>query len=292
MRALFAITIVAAAAGTTRADCPPTVQLDGDSALVAMIEGELAVRGIAVATPEDACPAQLIRIERRGDDLVIAIVDTSRTVREVQTAAAVIESFVRADLGSPLLAIRTIAVTTAPAARAQLDEPAPPARRELLTGWHAFAGVEGSFANDGSRWMGMSLGACVMVGPLCAAVRTRGTAVENERGIWVGTRRKGADGVAGFDVPIRLGRYLLTPGVAFGFGHMSTQAGAPESRSNNLRAQTHVALSIPLTPKLAIDATVTGTLGQQVGREPGYMTTIAEPFGFLRFGMAMRYGRR
>jgi hypothetical protein len=210
----------------------------------------------------------------------------------------VIESFVRDDVGSPLLAIRPAAAAPAPVrvapapVRAALDEPRTPPPPKLPTGWHFFGGIETSLANDGTRWMGMSVGACVMLGPLCAAVRLRGNAVKNERGVWDVANRKSGEILVGLDVPFRLGRFLLTPGVATGGGDVTTKADAPTSRSNNFRAQAHVSLSIPLTTSLAVDVYITGTLAQQVEREPGYMTTIEEPYGFLRFGLGMRYGDR
>jgi hypothetical protein len=212
-------------------------------------------------------------------------------VREVQTAAAVIESFVRDDVGSPLLAIRPVAAAPAPV-RAALAEPPPRARPRLPTGWHFFGGLETSFANDGTQWMGMSLGACVMLGPLCAAARLRGGSVVAEHGVWDLADRRSGEILVGLDVPFRLGRFLLTPGVAAGTGDVTTKADAPTSRSSYFRAETHVALSIPLTTSLAVDVYVAGTLAQQVEREPGYMTTIEEPYGYLRFGLGMRYGDR
>jgi hypothetical protein len=140
--------------------------------------------------------------------------------------------------------------------------------------------------------MGMSLGACVMLGPLCAAVRLRGTGVENEHGVWDVTDRESGELLFGLDVPFRLGRFLLTPGVAAGPGGVATGDDAPTSRSSNFRAQAHASLSIPLTTSFAVEVYIAGTLAQQVEREPGYMTTIEEPYGFLRFGLGMRYGDR
>lgn len=285
MRALVIAFVIAASASARADSCPPSVVLDGDPALVAQLGTMLAKRGIAVTGP---CPSHVVHVEWRDDRLVVSIASASRTVRELQTAATVIESFVREDVASPLLEIRPIVVARP---RSIEKEVAPRARPRPPEGWHLFGGLESSFANDGTRWMGASVGACVMLGPLCGAVRLRGNAVENERGVWGTTSRKSAEVMFGFDVPFRAGRFLLSPGVAAGYGALTTDEDAA-SRSNNLRAQAHVTLSIPLTRSLAVDVFVTGTLAQQVEREPGYMTTIEEPFGFMRFGLGMRYGER
>jgi hypothetical protein len=266
---------------TGRADaCPPTVILDGDAVLVAQLGAELAGRGIATS---GRCPARQVHVERRGGVLVISIADDARAVSEIRTAAAVVESFVR-DVGSPLLEIRPVRKASAPV----IANPAP----QLPRGWHFFGGLEASVASDRTTWMGGQIGACRMIGVLCAAVRLRGGAVASDEGRWTTTRRKSGELLVGFDIPFRIRGYLLTPGVALGFGDITTESGTAPSRSSNFRAQVHVTFSIPLTRTLAIDLYTAGTLAQQVEREPGYMTTIDEPLGYLRFGLAMRYGSR
>jgi hypothetical protein len=264
-------------------DCPPQVELDGDVLLVAQLGAELAGRGIATS---GSCPARVARIERHGDTLVISISDAARTVREIKTAAAVIESFVRDD-GSPLLAVR---IPPRPRASAASLMALPPP--QLPRGWHFFGVVETAIASDDSRWMGLQLGACRMVGVLCAAVRLRGGAVTNDGGQWSSTRRSAGELLLGFDIPFRISRFLLTPGAALGFGDIETVTADVQSRSNNFRGQVHVSLSVPLTHAFALDLSASGTLAQQVERDPGYMTTIQEPLGYLRFGVGVRYGIR
>jgi hypothetical protein len=265
-------------------DCPPQVTLDGDATLVAQLDLELAGRGIATS---GNCPARIAKIERHGDTLVISISDAARTVSEIKTAAAVIESFVRDDVGSPLLAVRM-----PPRPRVEQGSPAAPPAPQLPRGWHFFGGLEASVASDHSRWMGMQLGACRMIGVLCAAVRLRGGAVTSDAGPWSATRRNAGELLLGFDIPFRMSRFLLTPGVALGFGDIETKTADVQSRSNNFRGQVHVSLSVPLTRAFALDIYASGTLAQQVDREPGYMTTLQEPLGYLRFGVGVRYGIR
>jgi hypothetical protein len=280
--AIIALLVVGAHARAE--DCRPQVTLAGDAALVAQLDLELAGRGIATSGD---CPARVAKIERHGDTLVISISDAARTVSEIKTAAAVIESFVRDDVGSPLLAIRLL-----PRPRTRDRALGTPPAPALPRGWHFFGGVETSIASDHSRWMGIQLGACRMIGVLCAAVRLRGAAVTNDGGPWSTTSRDAGELLLGFDIPFRISRFLLLPGVALGFGDIQTETAEAASRSNNFRGQVHVSLSVPLTHAFALDISAAGTLTQQVERDPGYMTTIDEPLGYLRFGVGVRYGSR
>lgn len=281
---IVAVLLVLVAARAYADDCPLHVKLDGDATLVAQLDAELADRGIAT---HGSCGARVAKIERHGDTIVISISDAARTVSEIKTAAAVIESFVRDDVGSPLLAVRMPPRPRAPEPAVVL---APPP--QLPRGWHFFGAIETSIASDHSRWMGLQLGACRMVGVLCAAVRLRGGAVTNDGKQWSGTRRNAGELLLGFDIPFRVSRFLLTPGVALGFGDIETKTDNVPSRSNNFRGQVHVSLAIPLTRAFALDLSASGTLAQQVERDPGYMTTIDEPLGYLRFGVGVRYGDR
>lgn len=290
--AALAMLLVGAAAAPARAEtCALAVSLEGDAQIVAKLGAELEGRGIAI---RPACSDHSARVERRGDALVVSIVEAThapieREVRGVKTAAAVIESFVRDDVGTPLLEVRV------PVPRALAPEPtraAPPHSPEL-SGVHVFGVFESSMASDGTAWGGMHVGACVMVGRLCAGGRLRGSTVSSEDKFWSQTRRKSGEVLFGLDVPFRLHRFLLTPGVAAGVGDVTTGPREMLSRSANFRAEAHVAFSVPLSKSFALDLSVVGTLAQQVKREPGYMDDVpAEPFGFLRFGVGVRWGRR
>jgi len=283
--------LVALAPSLAAAECRPTVTLVGDAALVASIGTDLVGRGIAIERA-GSCPATSATIERRDDGLVVWISDASREVREVQTAAAVIESFVRDDVGSPLLAARPIARHTYD------DDLALPAPLVWPSGLHLVAGLETSFANDATEWLGVRLSACYMIGPLCPGVRLRGSAVANEEDDdWDPTwRRKSSELLVAIDAPIRVGTYLVTLGVAGGIGGVSTKNNpVVPNRSSGFRAEAMLAVSIPLSPKLALDVYATATAAQKVENEVGFAAedmVPPEPVGFLRLGVAMRWGRR
>ena len=74
--------------------------------------------------------------------------------------------------------------------------------------------------------------------------------------------------------------------------YIGNNTGDEPSRSNNFRGQAHVSLAVPLSRSFALDISVAGTLTQQVDREPGYMTNLDEPLGYLRLGVGVRYGSR
>ncbi|MDX2087786.1 MAG: hypothetical protein SFX73_08050 [Kofleriaceae bacterium] len=290
--ALAVVMAVTSAAPAYAETCALAVALEGDAQLVATLGAELAGRGIEI---RPTCTDHTARVERRGDALAISIIEAAhapveRVVRGMKTAAAVVESYVRDDVGTPLLEVRT--PSPRPPAPAETPSEAPKRSAEL-TGVHVFGVFESSVANDGTAWGGMHVGACIMVGRLCAGGRLRGSTVSTEDKFWSQTRRKSGEMMVGLDVPFRLRRFLLTPGAAAGVGDVTTGPREMRSRSANFRAEAHVAFSVPLSKSFALDLSVVGTLAQQVKREPGYMDDVpAEPFGFLRFGVGVRWGRR
>jgi hypothetical protein len=96
VRSLAAALVLAAAPAAPAGACPPSVQLRGDAGLVAAIADALHLRGIATA--ERDCPSVTAYVERREQTISVRIATVQpieREVREVETAATVIESFTR-----------------------------------------------------------------------------------------------------------------------------------------------------------------------------------------------------
>jgi hypothetical protein len=305
--------------------CPPAVALTGDAEAVRAVRAQLDARGIAGETP--SCPVVRARIERRGALLVVGIerpagpnavpgapVDPpggrdgvpgagpgaviERAVGEPATAATVIESWARTDLAAPLLETRAVpAIDVAPAVAAAPAAPAPAAQ-----GIQLFLAEETSVASDRTVWEGMQLGACVMLGPVCAAARVHGGKVIAKPDGWDRFARKGAELYIGIDIPIAVGPTRLTPGFAAGYGTMLTHnIGDSEKTGIEIsgpRAEAHVALAIPLTPHIAIDLATTAELTQATGMEThGSATGVDpaimypdEPRALFRFAIGVRYG--
>ncbi|HET7502793.1 MAG TPA: hypothetical protein VFK02_17345 [Kofleriaceae bacterium] len=282
--------------------CPPAVALAGDEAVVAPVRAQLGARGIAPATAQ--CPGLRARVERRGPLLVVGVAGPDgapieRAVREAATAATVIESWARSDVAAPLLATRELpeaAPAEVPGAPAVVAA-APPAP----SGIQLVAAAETSIATDRTVWEGLQLGACIMLGPICAAARVHGGKVISQPSSWDGLRRKGAEVYAGIDIPLALGRARLTPGFAAGYGMILTHRGSDGDRMgveiSGPRAEVHAAFSLPVSAHVAIDLALTAALTQAAGMETHGQTTFdpttefpSEPRGFVRFAVGVRYG--
>ena len=86
-------------------------------------------------------------------------------------------------------------------------------------GIQLFFAEETSLASDHTVWQGMQLGACVMLGPICAAARVHaGKVIAKPHHDWDSFVRKGAEAYLGIDIPIAIGWIRLTPGFAAGYG--------------------------------------------------------------------------
>lgn len=274
--------------------CPPAVALDGDAALIGVVGDVLAARGIAIEPA--GCPAVAARIERRGDALVVDVAGpggaaVQRVVGNTATAATVIESFSRSDVGTPLLAARAVR-RDEPAVAAELD--AAPASASSARGIHVFGAFETSFASDGTAWLGAHVGACVMIGRICAAARLRGAGVVGGPGAWEDVyERRGTELLFGVDIPFAIGGWTFSPGFAAGLGQMHTRGGDRDMRAETggPRADVHATLSIPVGG-MAIDLFGAADLTQETRVEWG--PTMAplpdEPRLLVRFGAGLRYG--
>jgi hypothetical protein len=327
--------VLAGAGGDARAEtCAPAARLEGDAALVASIGRELAARGITIerqADPGDnaaAAPAaaearacepvrvQIERVEVAADDDAILIVTIAvgdgaaveRNVRGLRTAATVIESFARTDVGSPLLAVRTIDPPPPVEPAAKPAAPSSPVvqvvvHRPARASYHLFLGPEVTFASDDSRWLGAQLGACIVLGPVCVGARLRGGVAVGTPEVWPeGTRRHTNELLLGLDVPLHLGAVTVIPGFSAGFGGFNTKGPGTtdgpavmdeiEVETGGLRADAHVSVAIPLWGRLALDLSVAIDLAQQTEPFEGVddlHQIPPEPLALARFGIGVRY---
>jgi hypothetical protein len=299
---VFAALVVGYRAQVAAAEpCPPAVALTGDEALVTAVRSLLGTRGIVRDTPR--CPAVHARVERRGAVLVVGVdgpdgAPIERSVSELATAATVIESWTRSDVSAPLLATRELpAGPVLGDGAAEVAAASPPAAR----GIQLYAALETSFATDRTVWQGMQLGACIMLGPICASARLHGAKVITQPSRWADLNRKSAEAYAGIDIPIAIGRTRLTPGFAAGYGSIFSHRGSEDERMgvelSGPRAEVHAAFSLPVSAHIAIDLLLTGALTQATAMEThgqGVVDPIAEfpgePRGFVRFAIGVRYG--
>lgn len=278
--------------------CPPSVRLSGDRGLIADVAPVLADRGITTWGGE--CPAVPVQVERRGAMTVVSTPSngdqpSERAVSDVRTAATVIESWVRTDVEAPLLAPRPAEDAEGPvrapgglATLATVATPAVPAR-----GVQVFTVAETSRASDGTGWFGLRMGGCVMLGPLCVSALARVGAVIDRPQRWRGgLERRGVEVLLGTDLPLRLGRATLAPGVAFGVGwtHTHEEGGGADQETGGLRAESHLGLLYPLSPRLAAEVAFAFEVTQATHVESNLAAPVpADPRFFARLSLGVRF---
>ncbi len=264
MRSSIVVVAVIVSVGwiTPARACSPAVRLAGDATLIAAVTPVLVARGIT--TDGDACPAMSVELQRRGKLTVVSSAGapaTERVVSDVRTAATVIESWVRTDVDAPLLLRRQREDAELGAAPPGLVAwlPPPPTRDVAV-----FTSVERSLASDGTEWLGIDLGACLMLGPLCASAMARFGVVTDGPGRWEHELdRRAVEILLGAELPLRFGRLGLSPGLAVGVGwtHTNDDALDTDEETGGLRAEGRVALSYPfgghLVGELALSFEVT-----------------------------------
>ncbi len=291
--------VLLAARAASATPCEPSAALAGDPALVAVV-GDLLVQH-GVGNVGEGCPRVRARLERRDGSIVVVRIgdpEEERVVSEPTTAATIIESWTRSDFENPLLATRSAPMMHLPSSVASVREalapsappvPAVPARLQM------FAAAETSFADDRTSWMGVMVGVCVQLGRACASARGRYAAVVDGPGMWSEAERHAADVLFGGDIPFRIGRTTLSTGFGAGMGsvHTGTRAsGMPQgSETFGLRADAHVAWTIPLGLRLSLELSATLDVSQVTDVEGSDSAAITnEPRIFGRLGAGLRFG--
>lgn len=254
--------------GTTayaRAECEPTAVPIGEPALVRSVNERLAANGVA-SVPVDGCPVVRVRVERRGEQLYLEMTDSfsrtaKRDVRDVATAAAVIESWTLQEIEQG--ALPALAPTPAVSATRSVATTAPP--------WIGVAATfESSVGDDGSLWVGGTIAGCARLGRLCIGGLLRGARDTHASGDTSGDSPHHGNEIhalATLALPTRLGSFVVSPGVGVGYGrlaiattHMDMQM-MPFSLtedSHELRGDVHVMISRPLGGRIAFYADVRG----------------------------------
>ena len=287
---------IAILAASLRASAAPCAALGGDPDLVSTVSELLAARGVSCSTVKAHLDREHGEIVVRSDDAV----PTERKVADPATAATVIESWSEHDVVDPLLAARPVVVAAAAATSPTIVvvTAAPPASPPaLLRGVQLFGSLETSLANDRTEWLGAQVGACVMVGPICAAARLRFANVADGPGPWSGgLERHGSELLVGGDVPFKIGRALVAPGFGGGIGDVHTRLENGEhgmgSETAGLRADVHATVSYPLSATLALDVSPALDLTQATHSESNApMPLPDEPLWLVRLGIGLRYGR-
>ncbi|HEV7553976.1 MAG TPA: hypothetical protein VGO00_00910 [Kofleriaceae bacterium] len=254
-------------------------------------------RGIPVL----ACANVAVDLRRDGERVAVAIDGReARVVGDPRTAATIIESWVRTDVGDPLLGARpvvAIAETPPPSSPVGVSDgivKVPATWR----GVQVFALGQTAVASDGTGWLGTEIGACVALGPVCAAARVRIAQVAGGPGPFEQMLdRRGVELLLGGDIPMSLGKLTLSPGFSGGVGAVVTHVADTEGRHmgneiGGLRADVHASLTYPLSHRFAAEIAVSFDFTQQTHVE-NYTPEVTfpdVPLFLARIALGLRYG--
>ncbi len=208
-----------AAARDAVAACPTVVQLEGEAALTAQITRRLIDRGLS-SPLLPGCPVLRARLEQRGSLLAVTIIEelrrADRVVADLSTAATLIESWARSDISAPLLAAELPLVPPVPEPEVvpRAPVPAPPRPRPRLV---VDLLAEATVDIDAQPWLGASLHACALLGPICLGSLLRFAAdFPSARSDGLLDQRLAADVLATAELPLHLGRFTIAPGLGLG----------------------------------------------------------------------------
>lgn len=294
VRLVLMILIVSVA--THAASAAPCGGLHGEPALVSAVGDLLVQRNVS-------CDDVRGELRHDGGAIVVTRGDSipiERRVADIATAATVIESWSDTNVSDPLLASHPIPVITVaeapvePAPRVVIVErQAPPS---TFHGSQLFAAGETSYANDRTAWAGAQVGACVVIGPVCATASVRFASVVDGPAFWTGLDRRSIEVLIGGDVPINVGPGLLMLGFGGGTGEVHTRIDSKDehrmaSETGGLRAEARAVYAYPLTRSLALDVTLSIDLAQATRTESTTTMPLPdEPLLLGRFGFGLRWG--
>lgn len=293
MMRFVALVLVLASAHAAAEECRATAVLEGDAALVDTIDGALRRRGVATRATAD-CPAAKARIDRRGAQIAVSVVDpagrkSERVFVDTDAAASLIESWARQDFNAQLLL--GFVVPDAPAAEARIDVPAPaPHRRTRDRATLAIAGESSVDFTDGTQWLGARAAACVRVGPVCAGGIARYLAAD---------KRASVDVLGALALPVAVSpRAALVFGAGAGAGWFSTSYARGEAMIDSTEAGLRLDGSVSFAYLLGHHVSL--HVGISAGASPSGPTVLVEggdapitnnePRGFFRGDAGLRIG--
>jgi hypothetical protein len=247
---------------SARAECKPTAIAQGDPALAHTLAERLAASGIAT-TPAAGCPVVTVTVEPRGEQLHLSLADafartSERDVRDVATAAAIVESWTTQEVEAGSL-------------------PPEPARIEpVAVARSAYRGVSlaasSSLGSDGTTWVGGALAACTPLSVFCLGGALRGEADTNATGVSSPVAQDSyvLAAYATIDLPIDVSGWVASPGVGAGYGfhhvvaHHHDPLGNPldvPTSDHQLRVAAHFGLARPFADHWSAIADLWGDLG-------------------------------
>jgi hypothetical protein len=225
--------------------CPPAAVVVGP--LGAQLTEALQRRDVRVPPPT-GCAAPTVEVEATPAGVQVRRPpEPARQVPDLETAALLVETWVRAELIDPLLAARR--GPPLPAVMAP-----PPAGRAL----HFGVGLDTAWADDRSLWAGVRAGGCIELGAVCPGVRLRTlfdggwTGESAEADVW----RMGLGVLATVDYAFGHARAGLGVGAsAVRIDHQVT--GVDDMRGAPL-FEVQLAYAVPISRHWALDLSLAG----------------------------------
>ncbi|MEJ7598977.1 MAG: hypothetical protein WKG01_13800 [Kofleriaceae bacterium] len=229
-------------------ECKPAALMSGDPVLVQTLSQQLAANGIET-TLVPGCPAVRVRVEHRGDQLHLELNDSfsrlgRRQVRDVSTAAAIVESWTLQEIEQGSMPELAASPTTSGGTSI--------APRVAASGLAAM--LESSIGDDGSLWLGGAVSGCARLGPTCVGGIARFARDTRSTGETAGVEPRSNElhALATLDVPRTAGSFSISPGLGLGYGwleitsshldiHMLPVQTAHSSHA--LRADLHVTVT-------------------------------------------------
>lgn len=227
--------------GSAQEPCRPSVSLEGGIELVGPIAQVLRQRGIGEKV-DPGCPLVRAAVERRGAEVLVRVVEenrrSERLAADTTAAATFIESWARTDISAPLLAAPAFSSDPVPVPAALPPAPVPslPGAPRYSLGASAEAAVD----VRGAAWLGAALHGCGRAGPLCIGALWRVTSdLPEVNGDGLRTHRLSTELLLTIDLPLRLRRFVLAPGIGLGVGwlHLDGSGTSPEDNSGSGSAQ-------------------------------------------------------
>jgi hypothetical protein len=212
-------------------ECKPSARIDGDPGAVEDIKAILSEHGLSTE-PAEGCPFVSALIENKDGRLHVTVIDpyertSERLVDDASAAAALIESWVFDNLGMKWIEPRWDRPPPATPPEPEKTPEEPEKETQLVD---LFAGAEGSRGTDGSYWAGAMIGGRRHLGPVAPGIQLRFASMiarpDSEQS--QSLTRQAVDGLIKVEVPLQFGRFLLQPGIGYGFGWIRTDGEAAD----------------------------------------------------------------
>lgn len=315
---------VRAVARAGSADCPLAVTVEGSEPARTAVADELARAGVGAA-PVPGCPLVTVAVAAEGAALALTITDpygrvTRRTVADLRTASALIQSTPGADALQPLLP-EADALPARPVLRPDDDpaeevptppsEPASPPAAVVsheappepspARGLSLLVAPELAAGSDGSGWAGLSVSGCVTLGPTCVGTHVRfwrDLDAGDESNNTIGQRATGEIALS-LDVPFTWHRIDFRPGAELGLGwiHMGQFTVHPEDDSDFDQGEVltglHLGAGYPISKHWTIEAGLGASLSLFAHQAPFTVQGArlpGEPLGYGTASLGIRYG--